>query len=272
MRIDRNGSPVRNYRPGDETALVALWNLAYASYGGYVPRTLEYWRWCILERPGVTPQDLFILQDGRNISAYSVLDPKGTVLEFAVDPTLSSRKREEIATQLIGALEERSRIRGDEVIQFDLPHTDEPIRSALQRTGYDEEKGGCLNMVIIDLAGLLTKILTHRLKRIPEGWSPTFFFEIQPGDYRFCPYRQLYIQIGPPVVIKTDSIAASADYIVKTDYSTLTDLIFRRTTVERAMASGCITFHPKSGAKDVETLMGLLPLDGSWYTPYADGR
>jgi len=221
---------IRNYSSGDEKSLVAMWNLTYACYGGYVSRSPEYWRWSILERPGVSPQDILILQCSGEILGYGVLDPKGVVLELAISVKLSSRNREKIATRLVMALEERSRIRGDEIIRFKLPSTDEPVRRTLRRAGYREEGGESLQVVIVDPVSLLTKILCNRVSRIPEGWSPTFLLEISPGKNHFCPYQQLRINIRSRIVEKVDQMGVTADYTVGTDLSTLTDLIFRRTT------------------------------------------
>ena len=277
-------SSIRHYRSGDEAALVALWNAAYASYAGYIPRSLQYWRWCILDRPGMSPHDVLILQDEHNqggILGYGVLgqdgmygvpDPNGVVLELAVDPTLSNLRREQVASRLIMVLEERSRTRGDEMIQFKLPSTDGSICRALRGAGYREEKGEELQVVIVDLAGLLTKILCHRVARIPKGWSPTFILETNPGRYRFCPHRRVRITLEPPVAVALNAMAGVADYRVDTDLSTLTELIFRRTTFEETIAAGRLAVHPGLGVGDVKMLVGLLALSSPWYMPHADGR
>lgn len=263
---------IRHYRPGDEEHLVALWNLAYARYGGYVPRTVEYWQWCLLERPGVTTQDIFILEHAADVLAYGVLGPDGCVLELAVNPNLSTRKQTKAVNALQTALEQRSRLRGDETIQFLVPHTNEPICRALRLAGYSEEATESLNMTIVDPAGLIKRILQHRVAQIPASWSPTFLLKIKPGYYRFSPCSRLCIQIGTPVIIDDSPVVEKADFTVDSDLSTLTDLIFKRTTFEEAVHSGCITVWPVSGIRDVGNLMSLLALECLWYTPVADGR
>jgi len=263
---------IRNYRPGDEELLVALWNLAYADYAGYVKRTAAHWRWCILERPGIDTADIIILEKGGDVLGYGILGLNGTVLELAVDPRLSAGRREKVAGRVNIALEERSRTRGDEMISFEVPQIDEAICRALRRAGYREETSESLNMAIIDPVGLIRKILAHRGTRISPGWSPSFLLEVMPGHYRFCPYRRVHIQNGSPVAVTADPINAMADYIVGIALSTLTDLIFRRTTFESALKAGRITVQPISGLQDVATLINLLIIDKPWYTPHADGR
>jgi hypothetical protein len=60
--------------------------------------------------------------------------------------------------------------------------------------------------------------------------------------------------------------------MVDTDLSTLTDLIFKRTTFEQAVNSGRIAVWPISGLGDLGSLISLLAIESRWYTPEADGR
>ena len=82
------GAPLtlRTFTAGDEPALVDLWNRAHAALGGHVPRTVDYWRWCILERPGVGPEDILILAGSHGPLAYGALAPGGMVLESGAGP------------------------------------------------------------------------------------------------------------------------------------------------------------------------------------------
>ena len=200
---------------------------------------------------------------------YGVLSPDGVVLEFAIDPKLSRRRRGQIASRLIMALEERSRARGDDMIQFNLPSADEPIRRALRSAGYYEQQWELFMVAIVDLPGLLTRLLSNRKECIPEGWSPTFILELKPGHYRFCPHRRLRIELWPEVVVSPHT-EAPADYTVDTDLSTLTELIFRRASFEQATTASRLAVRPVSGVRDVRTLMRLLAVRSPCYMPYAD--
>ena len=52
---------IRNFVEGDEERIVKLFNEAYGNFSGYVPRTVEYWRWCCLKRPDVRKDGIFLL-------------------------------------------------------------------------------------------------------------------------------------------------------------------------------------------------------------------
>lgn len=266
----------RSFQSGDEETLVRLWNAAYQDYGGHVPRSTEYWSWCILQRPGVSFEDIILFSEPsgpREIRGYGVLGPRGSVLEFVVDPSLPRRRRQKLAIFMIRMLEERCRERGDGVIELVLPSTDKPLCRALARAGYAEEVGGdTLQVVISDLPRLLTAILRHRSTRYPRDWSPSFLLELSPGQYRFCPHRLLAIKLGPPATVEVGSANTAANCHVRTDLSTLTDILFHRTTLIQAAQAGCISVQPQAGFADLQKLTKLLVLDGPWYTPNADGR
>lgn len=58
-----NRYELRNFVEGDEEKIVKLFNDAYARFSGYVPRTVEYWRWCCLKRPDVRKDGIFLVFD-----------------------------------------------------------------------------------------------------------------------------------------------------------------------------------------------------------------
>lgn len=262
---------MRTFREGDETALVELWNRAFAGYGGYVPRTVVYWRWCILQRPRQSREDIVIVERENQVLGYGVLGPNGKVLELAVDPPLPRSERSRLVGALCEALEARARARGDESIAFMVPSTDPVICRALKDRGYREEAGDFLNMTIVNPVALIRRILEHRRDRFPPGWTPTFHLSLGPGHYRFSPYPEIAVAIGNPPVVEGQA-PARADYRIRTDLSVLTDLIFNRVTLAGASGSGALVVEPASGLEQVRTLMDLVALKLPWYSPYADAR
>jgi hypothetical protein len=65
---------IRAFVPGDEPRLADLWNRAYGGYAGHVPRTVAYWRWCILGRPGLVADDVLVATlAGDAAAGYGVL-------------------------------------------------------------------------------------------------------------------------------------------------------------------------------------------------------
>ena len=77
---------VRNFRGGDEDAIVRLFDQVYGGYGGYVPRTVEYWRWSCLQRPDVKEDGVFVVSEDESdgLLGYAVVGSSGNIWEFCV--------------------------------------------------------------------------------------------------------------------------------------------------------------------------------------------
>lgn len=267
----------RTFVAGDEPRLLDIWNRAYGSYAGQVRRTVEYWRWSIVERPGITPDDVVILTGGDGPIAYGVLGPAGAVLELAVDPAIVGQRREAVAAQLTQALEERCRTRGGETISFVLPHADDAVQRVLQRAGYRSESSSSFTATVVDVATLLDALLRHRQDRFPSGWSPTFRLVVERGADRVYPRLVTRVRIGPPLVIEAEAPEAGApvdevDCTISLALSALNRIVLRRGTFDDELAHGRVSVGPAGREHDARTLMSLITLTAPWYTPNADGR
>lgn len=275
---NRTRSPLRNvrlrpFRSGDETTLVDLFNQAFRDYGGFVPRTPEHWRWSILQRPGVEPEDVRILEreaDG-TVVAYGVVDRDGKVLEFAVEPTLARRHRRRLARRLLDVLEARARERGADYVRLKVPVGEAAMRAALRGGGYREEEIGALQLVFVDLAGFLRRLLAHRAEEA-EPDPPAFRFELEPGSYRFAPHRRLLVRAGRPPEVSVDPGAVEVDGVLSCEMLTLCDVIFGRLATDDALESGAIQVRPTDRRGDAEALLRRLVIRAPWYSPIADGR
>lgn len=88
---------VRHYEKGDEKEIVRVFNEVYEAYGGVVPRTVEYWRWCCLKRPDVEENGIFLVVDQKSrVVGYAVVGSTGNIWEFC-----ASGDKEEVASLLI---------------------------------------------------------------------------------------------------------------------------------------------------------------------------
>jgi ribosomal protein S18 acetylase RimI-like enzyme len=126
---------IRAYRTGDEGPIVELSNRSLALYAGWMQRTVEYWQWSILRRPGVSPADVLVLESDGRIVGYAALMQDGKVLDFSVAADQRRRKRRAFVKQLIRALEDNARERGCDLLTFALPASDQVVDTALRDAG-----------------------------------------------------------------------------------------------------------------------------------------
>ncbi len=264
---------IRSYRAGDEAILVEIAERAHAPYGGSVPRTVAHWRWSILDRPGIASDDILILgaATGETLG-YAVLGRGGVVLEFCLEPKLTGEARTEAARALKRALEERCLATGQETIVFELPHSDGRVRALLAADGYRQEESQSLQLILVDVEEAIRRLLAHRRGRLPHDWRPVFRFELAPGHYRRSGPLILRIAPGEAETVVRSAPDVVADVTVRTDLSTLTDLMFRRVRFEEARSLGRIEVVPAAREQDARTLCDWLVLKNPWYTPPADGR
>jgi hypothetical protein len=282
---------IRTFRTGDESRLVGLANRAYTAFGGHVVRDVEGWRWSILDRPGVDPEDVMVVEAEDNaIVGYGVLGPGGVVLELCLDPDLAGRERAAVAKQLVGALEERCQSRGFEAIAFELPISDSVVDHLLVGDGYRSEETHSLTVNVIDLPGLLQKILAHHRDSLPPDWRADFLLDIAPGTYPSHRGTRLRVQIddGKDVLVSEASNGFSesaeapgstesppevpAPIEIATDLSAITEIVFGRSSFDAAKAAGRIRVEPGDSERRARTLFELMAIKSPWYTPPADGR
>jgi ribosomal protein S18 acetylase RimI-like enzyme len=262
----------RAYRESDAGALVALWKTVYRKYGGYVPRTDSYWNWFVLNRPGVSVDDVLLIHEGGGILGYAVLAPNGYVLEMAIEPTLPLRRRSEIAAMLCDALENRAKAKGITRIDIAVPGDDQAVSETLRALDYAEATGDFFNMTIMNPVGLIQRVLEHRRKSIPQNWAKTFLLEFANGNYRFNPFPKVFVQIGNDLTVTPVTTEQPTDCRVKISLSTFTELIFNRLTFQSAIESEMVTVTPHSEFHDAQLLFSLITIRAPWYSPLADRR
>lgn len=263
---------IRAYREDDAVALAALWKTAHRKYGGYVPRTASYWDWNILNRPGVSGDDILVIHEGRGILGYGVLAPNGYILELAIEPTQSLGRRSEIATMLCKALENRARAKGIPRIYMAVPGDDQAVCAALRASDFFEGTGDFFNMTIVNPVGLIQRVLEYRRKNISQHWARTFVLEFANGHYRFNPFPKVYVQIGKELTVAPVTSDEPTGCRINMSLSVFAELIFNRRTFQSAVTSGEIVVTPHSELYDAQQLFSLITLRAPWYSPLADRR
>jgi hypothetical protein len=263
----------REYRPGDEAQLIALWNRLHASYGGFITRTAEQWCWSILQRPEVRESDILIVEWRAQIVGYAVLSQRGRVLEFVVDNAPHWWRRRRILLDLLQILEERARERGYDLLEFATAgRGDRFIDKALRNAGYSVEQGAYFSLGVLNTGELIRRLLANHAHRLPTEWRRNFLLEVSAGGYRTVRQPQVRIGVDQRTFSVCDAPAPhdSSDCQVRTDLETLTELIFGVTGFGQATAAGRVVVRDSASSKDVEMLFSALTIRAPWYTPLAD--
>jgi hypothetical protein len=265
---------VRPFQSSDLSAVLRIWNSAHDAYAGHVVRTPAYWNWAIRQRPGVSDDDILILERGEP-QGYGVMGPGGRVLELAIDPLLPKRTRRTLTDHLVIALEQRARHHAYDAIHFRVPDGDAIPAGVLRTRTYIADRSEHLQWVLLDLVAFFHAALAHRRAQVPLAWDRSFRLALEPGNYEFAPYSGLLIRVSPgrcSVEPTPSHIEAPHDTMLRTSLPTLADLILRRTTLAEALAAERIAVEPASATADVETLLRLVSISRPWFSPFADYR
>jgi hypothetical protein len=264
---------LRPYQPGDERAIVELSNRCLAAYAGWVPRTVDYWRWSILQRPDVGPTDILLLDSGGQILGYTVLGRDGSVLDFCVDPEQPSRGRRTLIERLIAGLEERARARHCDTLTFSEPSSDRLVDQALRESGYVVDQPHCFSLGVLNPLSLLQQLLLARGAQLPKLQSPSFVFELNPGPYPFLLNSRLLLQLEPQPQVR--DISDLAEYpqecVLRMDLCALTELLLCGVTVDSLLQQSQLEIRPAAHLADARKLLDVLAIRSLWHIPRSDG-
>jgi hypothetical protein len=266
------GYVIRTYRPGDDERLLELWNRSYSRYGGLVARSIEYWRWTILARPGLTADRVLVLEDREQVLAYGVLWKDGEVLELAIDPSRRPSERRAMLRTLIKAMEERARADGCDMLSLLLPSSDGVLDKTLRAAGYVVGPWNAFSLGILNPQALIRQLLSRNPARLSAAVGGTFVIELKQENDTFLLQRRLRVTLGATVQVEniSDVALAPADCLIAVSLGTLTEIIFCRVPVPALIAQSLIQISPAAKQRSASDLLNALAIDADWYTPRSD--
>lgn len=253
----------RTYVQGDEIALVSLFNIEHKNLAGFVPRTVEYWRWCCLDRPDVDEKGILILEKGNAIVGYAVVGKSGNIWEFCYD---SSRDAKTIVSKLLAWSVNYSRNVGSNSVALNAYIKDSLMREVCRDMDFSESPSEPVFMSVLDLPKLMCEILQERDKNL-------YFANVLWFDLKNCPpwcVSSFGLRFAENrVEVLEEPVSASRTTIV-TEMSTLVSLIFGKEHLLRSLATLKICFHPFWRILEVKKLLSLLQIKTPWFLPRAD--
>lgn len=231
------GYTVRTYRPGDETELMRLFNNENSSLAGYVPRTVEYWRWCCLERPDVNDKGILIVEKKDKIVGYSVVGKSGNVLELCHDSDYDAKT---IVSRLLARTLEYSRSVGSNSVVLNVSTEDSLLRRVCQELDFAESPPEPMFISVLDLPRLICGILQS--KNLSSDMNGVFWFCLKDCPTWCIPNFGVRIE-GKQVTVLSE-LPPVPKIEIETEMSTLVALIFGTESVFRAIISSKVHFHP----------------------------
>ena len=254
---------LRTYLPGDETALVFLFNNEHATSAGFVPRTVEYWRWCCLKRPDVDEKGIMIMERAEKIVGYSVVGRSGNVWELCADSHYDTKM---IVSELLTRTLDYARSVGSNSVVLNVSTKDTLHRRVCRELDFAESPPEPVFLSVLDLPQLVREILQS--KNLPSDINGVFWFCLKNCPPWCVPSFGLKLEEKKVTVLSEPSPVSRIT--IETEMSTLVGLIFGTESVFRAVISSRVHFYPFWRISKVQKLLGLLQTRTPWFVPRAD--
>lgn len=255
---------VRKYRSEDDIAIIALFNRAFGTYAGFVPRTPAYWSWYYKSRYDVKEEGIVVLEQNGQIVAYAIVGQTGNIWDFSYDR--ENKRKEEIASLLMDKAVAYAANNGANEIRLHAPQSDKLIAKTCDRMGFTSGHFKYLFLSVSDFAKLIQKILNRRQI---SSFSPKTF-QIILIDAPTWMNKDTFVEFNTPSVIVGAQSTKKPDVTIEAAVSTLTQVIFRKKNVLWSFLKREIRITPIRNLSSAVRLLQLLSQNSVWFTPQGD--
>ena len=256
---------LRAFKKGDESKIISLCNKEYGKYGGYPPKTVEYWRWSYLQRPDVEPEGIVIAQDEKaEVVGYTVIGKSGNIWEFCYD---SEKDGEEIISLLLNnAVSYLHKVNAPS-ISLNAPINDALLNRQCRNLGFSTYPSPLVCLSIYDYQKLLTLIMTskHLENQINEKITIKLRNDQSPTK------NQLILIINDGKVQVSTKIDDIDDGIcLETDKLTFSCLIFGTLSPSKSFMLSKLKISPFWKSHSVLRFLSSIQLKPDWYLQLGD--
>ncbi len=253
---------VRCFRAGDEVEVVRLFNEVYGAYGGFVPRTVEYWRWCCLNRPDVEENGIFIVTDSESgrLVGYVVIGSSGSVWEFC-----AGGDRKQVASVLLREAVQYLGGLGVSSVNVNVPN-DELLREAFVEAGFAEVPAEKMFASALSLREVFSVLAAG--VRLAGKFDEYIFIELESAP--FGVETAVYVKIHGGQVEVKDGCSESPSMSVRMDFLALLSVLFAGLGPHHAFFSGKVRVKPFWKTGRFLRFLSSVRVDGPWFFPLSD--
>lgn len=254
----------RTYREGDETELVQLFNRVYEGFAGFVPRTLEYWRWCCLNRPDVEDEGIVIVNDGKKIIGYGVVGKTGNIWELCYD---SAYKGEEIVSTILEWAVNYLESTGGDSIILNASLDDHLLRDMCLRFGFAETNPPFMFLSVLDFPEFIREVLSWKREKLRE-YDEELLIKVRNSPLWYGGNITVKIRNGDISV--EGGTNGDPGVVVEADVPTIVSCILGTRGLLKAFLGLKLRIRPFWKSLKILKLFSLLRIKDPWFSPGAD--
>jgi hypothetical protein len=256
---------VRNFEDGDEIEIIRLFNRTYANYGGFVPRTPEYWLWCCLKRPDVEREGLFVVTDeNENIVGYAVVGRSGNVWELCYDPM---REGEKILSLLLNESVCYVEKVGATSITFNAVTEDNATRQVCRNLGFATLPSPEMFLSILNFRELISLLVNSKKEGLMKKFDEVVLLKL--NDAPFWVDSTIFIRIGQDGVHVGNETQSHTIYM-ETDITTFSSLLLGILGPFKSLISLRLKVRPFWKIPNLLKLLSAIQIKGKWFFPLSD--
>jgi len=253
---------VRTFRDGDEEDIVGLFNEVYREYGGFVPRTVEYWRWCCLKRPDVERDGVFLAFDGGRLCGYLVAGSSGNIWEFCV----ADGEREAVGVLLGEAVRYLEGV-GVSSVNVNVP-SGACVVEGLREAGFGEVPAEKMFVTTLSPAALFQALVTSRRGEFVGRFDDEFAVRLR--DVPFEVGKEFSVKIRGVAVEVVEGFPSEPSVVVELGFMDLLSVLFGGSGAGRLFLAGKLRVRPFRKLGAVLRFLSAASLRGSWFFPLSD--
>lgn len=256
---------VRNFVEGDEEKIVELFNESYKRFSGYVPRTVEYWRWCCLERPDVRKDGIFLLFDKKTgeLEGYVVAGLSGNIWELCVKPD-----RKDAALILLERAVKYLGEMGVSAVNLNVPEGDVALKEACMEMGFAKVEVHKLFVGILSFVKLISMLASEGEKAVLRNLREKICLKIE--DAPFWVEKTFSVIVDGEKIEVSEELIESPTIQVKTDMKTLLAVLIGVLSPKRALLTLRIKVKPFWKIHAFNRFLYSLRMKDTWFWPLAD--
>lgn len=257
---------LRTYRRGDGEALISLFNRVYENFAGFVPRTLEYWSWCVLSHPDLSEEGIVVAINAGRVVGYAAIERSGNILEFCHDPDYDGKT---LVLNLLNWCVNYAEYQGANSVGLNAPVQDNIIHQVCRESGFTEESFPSLFLRVLDLEVIFRKIEDQRTN-VDKSLNEAILMNLKnfPSS---CPQHLAILIRGGEITFSTEKLKQPTIKI-DVDISTISSCIFgSKKTLYGALLKRRLKIRPlRKVLKAVKVLSWFQLENPPWYVPKAD--
>ena len=255
---------VRNFVNGDEKRIVELFNRVFENFSGYVPRTVEYWRWCCLERLDVRRDGIFLIFNEENgaLEGYAVVGLSGNIWEFCCVPSL------DVALLLLDEAIRYLEDMGVSAVNVNVPESCDVLNEACRKAGFARVDVHKMFVGVLSFSKLLSILIEDRKNFLCGKFKEKFCIMIR--DAPFWIEKTLSVDINRDGVNVFEGSVDSPTAFVKTDVKTLSSILFGIMNPMHAVLRFKMGVKPFWKIPRFVEFLDSVRLRDAWFWPLGD--